>query len=86
VEREFMSDAGPDSLVLVYLRRIDERQERMERDFERRMGAIEVRLAAIETRIIAVEARMTAIEDWSRDTSGRLGHIERRLDLVDHQP
>jgi len=73
----------PDSLMLIYLRRIDERQERLERDFGRRMGAIEVRLAAIETRIIAVEARMTAIEDWSRDTSGRLDRIARRLDLAD---
>jgi len=81
-----MSGAGPESLVLDYLRRTDERQERMERDFKHRTGAIEVRLAAIETRIIAVEATMTAIDDWSRDISGRLGRIERGLDLVDHQP
>jgi hypothetical protein len=76
----------PDNLVLIYLRRIDERQERMEREFSRRLGVIEVRLAAIETRIIAVEARMTATEDWSRDASERLARIERRLDLADAAP
>jgi hypothetical protein len=73
----------PDSLVLVYLRRIDDGLERLEQDSARRIGAIEVRLGTIETRITAVEARMTAIEDWSRDVTGRLTRIERRLELTD---
>jgi hypothetical protein len=77
-----MSDQ-PDNPVLVYLRRIDERLERLEQDTARRIGAIEVRLGAIETRITAVEARMTAIEDWSRDVTGRLARIERRLELTE---
>jgi hypothetical protein len=76
-----MSGNAPDNIV--YLRRIDERLERLEREFGRRFGALEARFVALESRMTAIEARQTAIEEWSLDTTRRLGRIERRLELVD---
>lgn len=77
-----MSD-DPENLVLVYLRRIDARQERMEREMSRHFIALEGRMSALEGRMTGVEARMTAIEDWSRDVTHRLDRIERRLEIAD---
>lgn len=70
-----MSDQ-PDSLVLVYLRRLDERLERLERETTRGFAVISGRMAGLE-------GRMTALEDWSQDTTERLARIERRLDLAE---
>lgn len=69
-----MSDE-PDSLVLRYLRRIDERLERLETDFRLRMGALEARFGALEARFSGIEARQA-------ETENRLERIERRLDLT----
>lgn len=66
-----MSENGPDNLVLRYLRSIDERLERLERDTDRRFTALEARFSALEARLAALETRLAAIEDWTRDaTSG----------------
>jgi tetrahydromethanopterin S-methyltransferase subunit G len=67
---------GPDSLVLVCLRRIDERQEGMAADIQElkaRMTSIEQQVA----NLAATEASHYAI------LSTRLDRIERRLDLVE---
>jgi glutathione S-transferase len=68
----------PDNLVLRYLRRIDERLERVEadlRDLKGRMTLVEERLGYLEVAIAHQSARIDRIED-------RLARIERRLDLV----
>ena len=62
----------PDTLMLVYLRRIDEIVDRLSddvRDVKGRMAAVEVNLAGVHRRIDRVELRIE--------------RIERRLDLAD---
>jgi len=57
----------PDNLMLVYLRRIDEKVDRL--SDEGRMAAVEENLAGVHRRIDRVELRIE--------------RIERRLDLAD---
>ncbi len=62
----------PDNIVLVYLRRIDEKVDRLSddvRDLKVRMTAVEENLAGVHRRIDRIELR--------------LDRIERRLDLVE---
>ena len=62
----------PDNLVLVYLRRIDEKLDRLSdevRDVKMRATALEESLAGVNRRLDRVETR--------------LDRIERRLDLVE---
>ena len=64
--------AEPDSLVLIYLRRIDEKVDRLiedVHDLKSRMTALEEILAGFQRRIDRLELRVE--------------RIERRLDLVD---
>ncbi len=62
----------PDNLVLVYLRRIDEKLDRLSdevRDVKMRATTLEESLAGVNRRLERVETR--------------LDRIERRLDLVE---
>jgi archaellum component FlaC len=62
----------PDNLMLVYLRRIDEKVDRLSddvRDVKGRMAAVDENLAGVHRRIDRVELRIE--------------RIERRLDLAD---
>ena len=73
-----MSDQ-PDNLVLVYLRRIDERLERMEadiQDMKRRITALEQSQANLHADYAGVQLRMDRFDE-------RLARIERRLDLAE---
>ena len=73
-----MSDA-PDNLVLVYLRRLDEKMDRVAedvRDLKHRVTAVERQLGEVFVGLAALQARMDRIDS-------RLERIERRLDLVD---
>ena len=68
-----------ENLTLVFLRRIDERLDRMESDLgdiKLRMTATEEHLASMMMSIAGVNARMDKID-------GRLARVERRLDLTD---
>ena len=76
-----MSDQ-PDNIMLVYLRRIDARLERMEedvRDLKRRMTLVEEGMGHIAQSYAGLQLRMDRIEN-------RLDRIERRLDLQDAHP
>ena len=64
--------ADPDSLVLRYLRRIDEKLDRVAAD----VADLKVRTTSIETSIAVVNNRIDRIE-------ARLDRIERRLELAD---
>jgi len=69
-----MSD-NPDNLVLRYLRRIDEKLDRLIdeiADLKRRIGVLADRMANVERRLDRVDVR--------------LDRIERRFDLIDHVP
>ena len=62
----------PDNIVLVYLRRIDEKVDRLAddlRDLKVRMTGVDENLAGVQRRIDRLEMR--------------LERIERRLDLVE---
>jgi archaellum component FlaC len=63
-----------DNIVLVMLRRIDQRTERMAEDLQ----DLKVRMTAVEEGLAGVNRRIDRLEQ-------RVERIERRLDLVDVQ-
>ena len=52
----------PDNLVLIYLRRIDERLAGLEREFMLRMTGLEARMGSLEARFSGLEVRFAALE------------------------
>jgi predicted nucleic acid-binding Zn-ribbon protein len=64
----------PENLTLIYLRRIDEKIDRLIDD----VRDIKVRLTSLEENQAGLQRRMDRFE-------ARLDRIERRLDLVDSQ-
>ena len=62
----------PDNLVLVYLRRIDEKIDRLSDE----MRDVKVRVTTLEEGLAGVNRRLDRVES-------RLDRIERRLDLVE---
>ena len=76
-----MSDQ-PDTLILVYLRRIDERLERMEgdmQDLKHRVTALEEGQSRLLSLYAGLQHRMDRFDE-------RLARIERRLDLTEARP
>ena len=76
-----MSDQ-PDSLILVYLRRIDERLERMEgdmQDLKHRVTALEEGQSRLLSLYSGLQHRMDHFDE-------RLARMERRLDLTEARP
>ena len=67
--------AEPDNITLVYLRRLDEKLDRLIDD----MHDVKSRLTAVEENLAGVQRRIDRMEV-------RLDRIERRLDLVDTAP
>jgi septal ring factor EnvC (AmiA/AmiB activator) len=68
-----------ESMTLVFLRRLDERLDRMEGDLgdiKLRMTASEEHLASMMMSLAGVNARMDKID-------ARLARVERRVDLTD---
>jgi predicted nucleic acid-binding Zn-ribbon protein len=61
----------PDNIVLIYLRRMDEKIDRLADD----MRDMKVRLTAVEESVVGVQRRMDRLE-------ARIERIEKRLDLV----
>ena len=73
-----MSDQ-PENLMLIYLRRIDERTDRIEtdlRDVKRRMTSLEEQTANLYHSYAGVQVRLDRIDS-------RVERIERRLDLAE---
>ncbi|WP_029005213.1 hypothetical protein [Azorhizobium doebereinerae] len=69
----------PESLVLVYLHRLDEKRDRVVddvSDLKVRMTAIEERFATVELALAGVNRRIDRVEACH-------DRIERRLDLVE---
>jgi hypothetical protein len=73
----------PDNLVLIYLRRIDERLAGLEREFMLRMTGLEARMGSLEGRFSGLEVRFAALEVRADTIGHGLDRIERRSDLVD---
>ena len=61
----------PDNIVLIMLRRIDEKLDRVAFD----VHEMKVRMTSLEERMSSLDRRMDRLED-------RVDRIERRLDLV----
>lgn len=83
-----MSDQ-PDTLVLVYLRRIDARLERMEddlKDVKRRLTALEESQARMHQDIAAIRGDYAGLPLRMDRFDDRLARIERRLDLAETRP
>ena len=73
-----MVAAEPENLVLVALRRLDEKFDRMGgdlRDLKQRMTSVERQLVDLRGDMVSLTDRMDRMDD-------RLERIERRLDLV----
>jgi len=62
----------PDSLALRFLRRIDEKLDRLTEDVQ----DLKIRMTAVEEGFVGVHRRMDRLE-------ARVERIEKRLDLVD---
>ena len=74
-----MSDQEPENIVLVYLRRIDEKLDRVMadvHDLKIRMSAVEVAIGQLQVSVGSINQRIDRIE-------ARLDRIERPLDLVE---
>ena len=65
----------PDNIVLVYLRRIDEKVDRLTDE----VRDLKVRATNVEEGLAGVHRRLDRIED-------RVERVERRLDLNDGDP
>jgi len=68
----------PENITLVYLRRIDEKLDRViadVADMKLRVGHLETSMAQVQVRLAEMSVRMDKIET-------RLDRIERRLDLI----
>ena len=61
----------PDNLVLVMLRRLDTKMDRLIDD----VHELKVRMSSVETNLAGVQRRIDRLDD-------RVERIERRLDLV----
>jgi archaellum component FlaC len=70
-----MTDDGPDNLVLRYLRRIDEKVDRL----GERIDDLTVRVTAVEVGLNAVRRDLVNLFE----ADARLERIEQRLDLRD---
>ena len=62
----------PDNVVLVLLRKIDERTERMAEDLQ----DLKVQVTSVEEGLAGVNRRLDRLE-------GRMERVERRLELTD---
>jgi uncharacterized coiled-coil DUF342 family protein len=72
-----MSDE-PENLVLVYLRRIDEKIDRLSDD----IGDLRQRVSSLDEQAARIRGDMVAMSSRIDGVRQRLDRIERRFDLV----
>ncbi|PPQ38311.1 hypothetical protein [Rhodopila globiformis] len=72
-----MSD-GPDNLILVYLRRIDEKVDRLTSV----VGDLGRRVTSLETKVTLLHGDFASQSERIDRIDLRLGRIERRLDIA----
>ena len=73
-----MSDEGPDSLVLRYLRGIDRKLDRLVED----MHDVKLRLGSVEEEVAGLRRDFVRMQHTLDRHGERLDRIERRLDLL----
>jgi predicted nucleic acid-binding Zn-ribbon protein len=69
----------PDSLVIQYMRRFDQKLDRVLDD----VGDLKLRMTTLEERFAGVEMNVAGIQRRIDRVETRLDRIEKRLDLVD---
>jgi outer membrane murein-binding lipoprotein Lpp len=69
----------PESLVLRYLRNIDQKMDRLIGD----VGDLKVRTTSLERGQAGLEMSIAAVQNRIDRVDQRLDRIERRLDLID---
>ena len=75
-----------ESIVLRYLRRLDEKVDRVTGDIgevKARLYSIETRMTSLEASIVHVHERVDGLQKQVGNVSDRLDRIERRLELAD---
>ncbi|GLK81247.1 hypothetical protein [Methylopila turkensis] len=73
-----MSDE-PDNIVLTYLRRIDQKLDRVIDD----VGDLKIRMTDVEEKLAKVDLSIAGVNRRIDRVESRLDRIEHRLDLVD---
>jgi uncharacterized coiled-coil protein SlyX len=76
----------PENLILVYLRRIDEKLDRVIADvgdLKTRLTAVEERVARLDWRFADSEVAIAGVNRRLDRVEARLDRIEKRLDLVE---
>ncbi len=71
-------DEGPDNLILVYLRRLDEKLDRLAAS----MADIGRRVASLESKVVLLHGDFAAQSERIDRIEVRLDRIERRLEIV----
>lgn len=69
----------PENLMLVFLRRLDEKSDNLSRDMrevKNRLGIIESHLGVIESQYASLSSRQDRLDE-------RIERIERRLNITD---
>jgi hypothetical protein len=69
----------PDNLVLLHLRRIDKKLDRLVGDVD----DLKLRMTGVERSVAGVEMSLAGVQSRIGRVDHRLDRIERRLDLVD---
>jgi hypothetical protein len=76
-----MAEEAPGTLMLVFLRRLDQRMERLEGG----MADIKLRATAIAEHLASIMMSMAGANAGMDKIDARLARVARRLDLTDAQ-
>ena len=74
-----MAEDNIENLTLLFMRRLDQRLDRMESD----IGDIKLRVTATEEHLASIMMSVAGLNSRMDKVDGRLGRVERRLDLTD---
>jgi hypothetical protein len=74
-----MAEDQPDNIMLVLLRRLDERTERMAAD----LGNLKVRMSGLEGDVGHLRIAVAEVNSRLDRIERRVDRIERRLDIVE---
>ena len=74
-----MAEDNVENLTLLFMRRLDQRLDRMESD----LGDIKLRATATEEHLASIMMSVAGLNSRMDKIDNRLGRVERRLDLTD---
>lgn len=74
-----MAEDNIENLTLLFMRRLDQRLDRMEGD----IGDIKLRMTATEEHLASIMMSVAGLNSRMDKIDGRLDRVERRLDLKD---